>query len=196
MKLENKCSERKHDINCIRWDYYISCRPALNRSPVDMSTEADADIDSEYNAFGYDPFGIVAHLCHYFFGPEWRPTTNGHLDGLPITKGRPRYGQPSPHQARLLPVSFTFRPPPLYFGTPTAGSYIDGPLNFEPCIFAALLLRPLRHIGIDPTTADCYQDIHGMEVMNEGALKVSSSIDAMQLILFISLPSAYRISCW
>ena len=136
-------------------------------------TEANDDIESEYNAFGHDPFGVVAHLCHYFFGPEWRPTTNDHLNGLPITKGRPRYGQPSPQQARLLPATFTPRPPPLYFGAPSAGSYIDGPLNFEPRILAALVLQPLQHIGTDPSQADCYQDRHGMEVMNGGALRAS-----------------------
>jgi hypothetical protein len=68
--------------------------------------EANVDIDSEYNVFGHDSFRIVAHLCHYFFGPEWMPTTNGHLIGLPVPKGRPRYGQPFSQQAQLLPVPF------------------------------------------------------------------------------------------
>lgn len=150
--------------------------------PLDMNSteaEANADVDSEYNTFGHDPFGIVAHLCHYFFGPEWRPTTNRHLIGLPVPKGQPRYGQPSPQQAQLLPVPFTPRPPPLYFGTPSAGSYIDGPIHFDPRIFAALVLHPLRQRDIDSSEAECYKDTHGMEVMNEGALGASSSIDAM-----------------
>jgi hypothetical protein len=69
------------------YSWYIRAVP-----PLDMTStagEANADINSEYNAFGHDPFGIVAHLCHYFFGPEWRPTTNRHLIGLPIPRGRP-----------------------------------------------------------------------------------------------------------
>jgi hypothetical protein len=146
---------------------------------VTATSKANNHFESEYNVFGYDPFGAVAHLSHCFFGPEWKPTTYAHLRGLPTITGQPRYGQPAPSQAQLLPTSFTPRPPPLYFEIPSPGSYVDGPLVFDRHMFAALLLRPLPHTGTDPSEAPCYKDIHGMEVMNGGVGCLQRVIDTL-----------------
>jgi hypothetical protein len=136
-------------------------------------SDNNAENQSSYNAFGHDPFGKIAHICHYFFGPEWQPTSQIHLERLPITDRQPRYGQPAPTQMDQLPESFTPRPPPLYFGTPTP-PYIDGPLVFDPKLFAriALCLSPSRR-NTDPSKALCYQKIHGTEVMNRGVCFMS-----------------------
>jgi len=39
------------------------------------SWRTDTLVDSDYNAYGYDPLGMIAHVCHLFFGPEWQPAT-------------------------------------------------------------------------------------------------------------------------
>jgi hypothetical protein len=124
--------------------------------------------ESSYNAFGYDPFGKIAHLCHYFFGPKWQPTTQIHLENLRVTRDQPRYGQPAPSQLDQLPKSFTPRPPPLYLGTPSP-PYIDGPLVFDSRLFArmASCLSPSKR-NTNPSKALCYKRTHGMEVMNGG----------------------------
>ena len=137
-------------------------------SVAGSGTSTHIDSESDYNAFGYDPLGLIAHLSHHFFGPEWQPTTFVHLKGLPITAGQPRYGPPSRGQADLSPESFTPQPPPLYYGTPCP-PYIEGLSIFNPSIFAALSIRLPRIRDINPSRAACYKKIHGTEVMDGGA---------------------------
>jgi len=67
----------------------------------------DAKNQSSYNAFRHDPFGKIAHICHYFFGPEWQLRMQVHLESLLITSGQPVYGQPTPTQLDWLPELFT-----------------------------------------------------------------------------------------
>lgn len=123
---------------------------------------------SSYNAFGYDPVGMIAHICHYSYGPEWEPTSQIHLEHLRIPGGQPRYGQPASTQLDQLPELFTPRPPPLYFGTPTP-PYVDGPLIFDPQLFAGVAhCLSISKGNIDPSKALCYKRIHGTEVMKGG----------------------------
>jgi hypothetical protein len=124
-------------------------------------------VESDYNAYGYDPLGLVAHLCHYFFGPEWQPTTQRHLQSLVITGIQPRYGPPAPVQAKMLPHSFTPRPPPLYYGAPFP-PYVKGPLVFDPQFVLEMSLCLVRRKNTDPSKALCYKKVHGMEVMDGG----------------------------
>lgn len=125
--------------------------------------------ESGYNAFGYDPTGIIAHLCHHFFGPEWTPEDWTHRQDMPpTTVGYPCYGLPSPGQVKSLPKSFTPRPPPLYFGLPTP-PYINGPRVFNPDIWVALRVGcDLSHRRLDASNAKCYKQVHGTEVKNGG----------------------------
>jgi hypothetical protein len=97
-------------------------------------------LDSDYNAFGYDPIGLVAHLASHFYGPEWRPATYDHIPhlvGKPGHRQAPRYGPPAPHQVPHLPTEFQPRPPPEYYGRPCP-PYLRAPANFHPNTFAAL----------------------------------------------------------
>lgn len=116
---------------------------------------------NNYNIFGYDPNGVLAHLCAYFFGPSWRPTSFKHL---PRWKGEvlpPRFGPPGPQQAECLPKGFTENPPPMYYGCPRP-PYLPGPRLFDPEAFSALkkparlgLPVDLKRVGIFPEeTAD------------------------------------------
>jgi hypothetical protein len=130
------------------------------------SLSTDALVDSDYNAYGYDPLGVIAHVCHYFFGPEWQPATQNHLEDLCIT-GQPRYGQPAASQADKLPKSFTPRPPPLYFGTPSP-PYATGPLVFDPKLLAGAIFCLARRRNTDSSKTLCYKRIHGTEVMDGG----------------------------
>jgi hypothetical protein len=90
---------------------------------------------ADHNIFGYDPHGLVASLCAHFYGPEWRPTSLGHLPFC-NTIAAPRYGPPTPQQALLLPTNFKPRTP-LYFG-PVMPPYLPGPRVWSPDAFAAL----------------------------------------------------------
>lgn len=74
------------------------------------------DTCANYNAFGRDPHGLVAHLAEWFFGPDWLPPFPRQVFG-----GRPeppRYGPPAAYQLDCLPPGFVPNPPPEYFGRP------------------------------------------------------------------------------
>lgn len=145
----------------------------------------DIDIlDSDYNAYGYDPLGLIAHACHHFFGPEWQPETQYHLEGLCIT-GQPRYGQPTTSQADKLPRSFTPRPPPFYFGTPSP-PYITGPAVFDPKLLSGAISCLARRKNTNTSKALCYKRIHGTEVMDGGTCRMDSMIHKCDLSPSIS----------
>lgn len=93
--------------------------------------------NADWNIFGYDPKGLLAHLVAYFFG-RWIPET---FDHLPLWEGEvqpPRYGPPSPQQAKQLPVGWKPTSPPLYYGDPS-GPYLPAPHKFTPLAFASLM---------------------------------------------------------
>jgi hypothetical protein len=92
---------------------------------------------ADYNAFGFDPDGFVAHVSAIFYGPQWRPT---HVvqQFVGIIQP-PRYGPPASYQVPLLPPGFQPRTPPEYYGTPHP-PYISPPARFDPGWFAALRL--------------------------------------------------------
>jgi hypothetical protein len=82
------------------------------------------DTCANYNAFGRDPHGLIAHLAAWFFGPNWIPPFPHQ-----VFVGRPeppRYGPPAAYQLNSLPPSFLPNPPPEYFGRPTS-PFIDPP---------------------------------------------------------------------
>ena len=104
--------------------------------------------DADYNAFGYDPIGLVAYLAAYFYGPKWRPAPSDnilHLEGKPQA---PRYGPPAPYQIPHLPTDFKVRPPPNYYGHPYP-PYLPAPTNFHPDNFAALRLARVRIVSCE-----------------------------------------------
>ena len=136
----------------------------------------DAHDDSSYNAFGYDPLGMIAHICHHFYGPEWQPSSQIHLKHLRVIGDQPRYGQAAASQLERLPTPFIPRPPPLYLGTPTP-PYVDGPLVFDPRLFAGVAhCLSTSKRNTDPSKALCYKRIHGTEVMNGGEYAELASI--------------------
>ena len=90
-------------------------------------------VDADYNTFGYDPDGWLAHLAAHFFGPDWRTAV--------IRTRLPRYGPPVPHQVSQLPPNFRPQPPPNYYG-PSYPSYIEAPRNF--CLDAFVEFWPRR----------------------------------------------------
>jgi hypothetical protein len=93
------------------------------------------DTCANYNAFGRDPDGWIAHLAAWFFGPEWIPPFPAQIFAGPPEP--PRYGPSAEYQLRSLPWGFTPTPPPQYYGPPTA-PYIDPPPYFHPSLFNAL----------------------------------------------------------
>jgi hypothetical protein len=105
----------------------MSCRP---RPP---------DSFSDYNIFGYDPEGRLAHLVAHFYGPAWRPESLTHLqrfEGKVV--GPPRYGPPVPCQIPYHSSNYIPRPPPDYHGSPKP-PYLPAPVVFDPECFKAML---------------------------------------------------------
>lgn len=90
---------------------------------------------SDYNVFGYDPKGFIAHLAALFYGPEWRPRILGPRPYYTGAIQPPRYGHPALHQMPCLPEDFVVCPPPLYFGTPSP-PYLPPPRSFYPDLAA------------------------------------------------------------
>jgi hypothetical protein len=107
--------------------------------------------ESDYNIFGYDPEGRLAHLVAHFYGPAWMPTSFTHLPDLyGEDLAPPRYGLPAPQQVPCLPANFTPHLPPFYSGIPTP-PYLPGPAEFNPKIFDALLYhQPVRAQMTEP----------------------------------------------
>ena len=140
-----------------------ACAKCRNHFSMNSSS---TDALSDYNAYRYDPLGLIAHVYHSFFGPEWQPTIQHHLEGLWIT-GQPRYGPPVPSQADKLPKLFTPWPPPLYFGAPSP-PYITGPLLFDPKLLSGAIFCLVCKRNTNPSKTLCYKRIHDMEVMNRG----------------------------
>lgn len=105
---------------------------------------SSAKVDADFNIFGYDPHGRIAHLASLFYGPDWKPTTYGHIRRLPGSAQAPRYGYPAPHQAYSLPTTFQPTPAPRYYGSPYP-PYLLPPNKFDPAVFAALLVPTLEH---------------------------------------------------
>ena len=83
---------------------------------------------ADFNAFGYDPEGFLAHLAAHTYGRHWVPSYNvQQFVGRPEP---PRYGAPAPFQFACLPANFRARTPPLYYGTPCP-PYLSGPRIFN-----------------------------------------------------------------
>lgn len=94
-------------------------------------------LSSDYNVFGYDPEGFLAHLAALFYGPEWRPRISGPRPYYTGVIQPPRYGPPAFHQRACLPEDFVVCLPPHYFGIPSP-PYLSAPQNFHPD-FASVL---------------------------------------------------------
>jgi hypothetical protein len=90
---------------------------------------------ADFNAFGYDPEGVLAHLASHLYGPSWKP--NYTVRQFVGAAEAPRYGPPAPYQEEYLPADFRPRTPPLYYGRP-APPYIRPPTRFFANHFAAL----------------------------------------------------------
>jgi hypothetical protein len=94
---------------------------------------------SNYNIFGYDPEGRLAHVVAHFFGPAWTPGSFTHLPNFDDEDlAPPRYGFPAPQQMPYLPANFTPHLAPFYSGAPSP-PYLPGPAEFDPKVFDALL---------------------------------------------------------
>jgi hypothetical protein len=103
-----------------------------------------ADSFSDYNIFGYDPEGRLAHIVAHFYGPAWRPQSLTHLrrfEGEVV--GPPRYGPPAPHQIPWLSSDYTPQLPPTYHGVPKP-PYLPAPIIFDPGCFEAMLYHGVR----------------------------------------------------
>lgn len=88
-------------------------------------------VSSDYNVFGYDPQGFIAHLAALFYGPSWRPRILGPRPFYVGTIQPPRYGPPALHQRPCLPENFMPCPPPHYYGTPNP-PYLPAPTEYYP----------------------------------------------------------------
>jgi hypothetical protein len=111
--------------------FHPEMTPVNEQRPRRVQTTRGAD----YNAFGYDPDGVVAHLASHLFGPSWKPNyTVCQFVGFAEA---PRYGPPAPYQEAYLPADFRPRTPPLYYGRPYP-PFISPPIRFNPNHFAAL----------------------------------------------------------
>jgi hypothetical protein len=116
----------------------IICKGTLAAKHLGMPTSAD------YNAFGYDPEGFLAHLAAHTYGPNWRPHYNvQQFVGPPEP---PRYGAPAPYQIPHLPTDFRPRSPPLYYGRPYS-PYLEPPQRFNRHNWDALMFaRRIRRM--------------------------------------------------
>lgn len=88
-------------------------------------------VSSDYNVFGYDPQGFIAHLAALFYGPGWRPRVLGPRPFYVGAIQPPHYGPPALHQRPCLPENFTPCPPPHYYGTPNP-PYLPAPTGYYP----------------------------------------------------------------
>jgi hypothetical protein len=110
-----------------------------HRPPNCSGPRRPPDRGADYNAFGYDPYGLVAHLAAHAYGPNWRPShTVQQFMGQPEA---PRYGPPAPYQLPYLPPGFMPNPPPLFYGLP-APPFLRPPKRFNPNIFQAARCAP------------------------------------------------------
>lgn len=105
--------------------------------------------NADWNIFGNDPKGLLAHLVAYFFG-DWTPDTFDHLPQWEGEVQPPRYGPPSPQQAKHLPVGWKPTSPPLYYGDPS-GLYLPAPHKFRPSAFAPLMSSHHLKAPLNPT---------------------------------------------
>jgi hypothetical protein len=101
----------------------------------ERTTRVPAARGADYNAFGYDPEGALAHLASHLYGPSWKPGFN--IQQFVGKAEAPRYGPPAPYQEAYLPTDFRPRTPPLYYGRP-APPFISPPTRYNPKLFAAL----------------------------------------------------------
>lgn len=104
--------------------------------------------NADWNIFGYDPKGLLAHLVAYFFGC-WIPDTFDHLPQWEGEVQPPRYGPPSPQQSKQLPAGWKPTSPPLYYGDPS-GPYLPAPCKFKQSAFAPLMSSH-RRTPVSPT---------------------------------------------
>ena len=106
---------------------------------------ADNVAGADYNAFGYDPKGILASVAAFFFGPAWVPAIPCQPPpSFKFNLAPPRYGPPNQQQLPLLPDDFIPELPPCYFGSPMP-PYLPGPDRFDRHNFAALLRGFAHH---------------------------------------------------
>lgn len=103
-------------------------------------------LSADYNIFGYDPGGFIAHLAALFYGPDWRPRYLGWRPFYEVGGAQPpRYGAPATHQKACLPTDFVACLPPNYYGIPQP-PYLPSPTRFHPD-FAAVL-KGLRCVAV------------------------------------------------
>lgn len=120
----------------------VLASPHTNMATLSHTTIFNAD----WNIFGYDPNGLLAHLVAHFFG-LWIPDTFDHLPQWEGEVQPPRYGPPSPQQAKRLPVGWEPTLPLLYYGEPSA-PYLPAPRKFRPSAFASMMnLRPMAPLS-------------------------------------------------
>lgn len=101
------------------------------------------DTGANYNTFGWDPYGCIAYLCTFFFGPKYVPLLPSSQFGGPPEP--PRYGPPAYYQIACLPAGFTPQAPPNYSQeilclggmSGSEGEFLIPPAIFDPCIFDA-----------------------------------------------------------
>jgi hypothetical protein len=126
----------------IQTDHFqVAQSPALpNQRKVSMKEGRPRRVPTargaDYNAFGYDPEGALAHLASHLYGPSWKPSYTVHQ--FVGAAEAPRYGPPAPYQEAYLPADFRPRTPPLYYGHPCP-PFIPPPIRFNPHHFDALL---------------------------------------------------------
>lgn len=111
-----------------------------------------ADTGADYNAFGRDPYGCIAFLCAWFFGPTYVPLAPPLQFGGPLEP--PRYGPPAWYQLPCLPPGFLPQAPPDYSkAAPYLSEAGNGPplyplAAFDPRIFDMLVsLEALLRFG-------------------------------------------------
>ena len=91
------------------------------------------DRGANYNAFGRDPDGQLAHLANVFWGPQYVPPFPSQVFAGPPEP--PRYGPPAAYQRRCLPAGWLPNPPP---GPTPQPPYLDPPPYFDPELFDGL----------------------------------------------------------
>lgn len=97
----------------------------------------DHRVSADYNIFGYDPDGFIAHLAALFYGPAWRPRFTGMRSFFVGMAQPPRYGPPAKHQLACLSKDFKACQPPHYHGTPCP-PYLPNPENYHPDFITVL----------------------------------------------------------
>lgn len=112
---------------------------------------------ADFNIFGYDPDGRIAHLVALFYGPNWIPITFRHLCRHRPLGNTPRYGPPGPGQLGWDWPDFMPFQPPVYFMSPSA-PYLPAPGRFDIQKFG--LLAGLKWKESDHADGGAFSPLH------------------------------------